>query len=376
MIDRRLSLYLDGARAGAALLVVLSHWAYERFSGGHFLWIRDLNLGSDAVVLFFVLSGFVIAFTASEKDRDTGEFLFNRATRIYSVALPALLLGYGLDHLGAWAAPAAYDGWWYSPKSLAATLLVGLTFSNEWNVVAIRLGTNGPYWSLSYEVAYYLLFAAAIYLTGLRRIIVIALLALVFGWRVLLLMPAWLLGVLVWRLVRQQRYPDRTAAWTMAVLPPCAYAAALGLGVPHYLMALTQSLLSIDANALDWLLRFSDEFIWNGLIGVLFAIHLLGVAALLARPRTAAAAAPSGTARAIRWMAGASFSLYLVHYPLMQFLEAVLPATLAGTPRYAALLALTLAACLIFAELFERPLARFRAAVNSVLPSGLTRPSA
>ena len=61
MISPRLSVYLDLMRAIAAFVVLLSHFAYPRFTDGAFLVIRDLNLGSDAVVVFFVLSGFVIA---------------------------------------------------------------------------------------------------------------------------------------------------------------------------------------------------------------------------------------------------------------------------------------------------------------------------
>ena len=68
----RLSVYLDATRAIAALVVLLSHFAYPRFTGGDYLIIRELNLGSDAVVIFFVLSGFVIAYTAENRDRLIG----------------------------------------------------------------------------------------------------------------------------------------------------------------------------------------------------------------------------------------------------------------------------------------------------------------
>jgi peptidoglycan/LPS O-acetylase OafA/YrhL len=167
------SLYLDGLRLLAAVTVLLSHFAYERFTGGRWLVIRDYNLGSDAVVLFFVLSGLVIAFAAGTKDRAGGAFLFARATRLYSVALPAVLATLLMDRLGAALDPAAYDGWWHNPAPVAEQLWYGLTYSGEWLSKGFRLGSNGPWWSLSYEVAYYLIFAAAMFLAGALRIVAI-----------------------------------------------------------------------------------------------------------------------------------------------------------------------------------------------------------
>ena len=68
-MTQRFSLYLDFLRFSAAMIVFLSHFAYPRFTDGTYSFIRDLNLGSDAVVFFFVLSGLVIAYTADTKDK-------------------------------------------------------------------------------------------------------------------------------------------------------------------------------------------------------------------------------------------------------------------------------------------------------------------
>jgi len=98
----RLSYHLDLLRFIAAFIVLLSHFAYERFTQGYYAFIRDYNLGSDAVVVFFVLSGFVISFAAIEKDKTAGRFAFSRMTRLYSVAIPALILTLFCDKLGDW----------------------------------------------------------------------------------------------------------------------------------------------------------------------------------------------------------------------------------------------------------------------------------
>lgn len=359
-MTRSFSLYLDLLRFGAAMLVLLSHFAYPRFSGGDLLILRELNLGSDAVVLFFVLSGFVIAYCADQKDRNLQEFAFNRATRIFSVALPALILTYICDQIGAWAAPAAYDSWFYNPMSLAEMLVRGLTFSNEWAGFEARLGTNGPYWSMSYEVAYYALFAVAFYTNGLRRIVLLAAGMALFGLNILLLMPAWLAGVWVYHLVTKKTPITGKASsfYINAALMVAIYAVLLAADMPARLMDLS---LSVFGGQFDAWTRFSNEVLWNNLIALLIAAHLFSVAQAF-KLREVKWPAP----RIIRWLAGGSFSVYLVHYPVMQMLDVTLTTELPDFARAALLLGLVIAATLVFAQIFERSLPRQRAALQSL----------
>jgi len=361
-VNRSFSLYLDLARFGAAFLVLLSHLAYARFTDGNYLFLREWNLGSDAVVLFFVLSGLVIAYTADTKDRTLGAFAFNRLTRVWSVAIPAVLLTLGLDLLGSRLDPPAYTGWWYAAHDPSAMLFFGLSFSTEWGLLPFRLGSNGPYWSLSYEVAYYALFAAAFYLRGGWRVLALVILVPLFGIRPLLLLPIWLLGLVVYRMLRDGVSIGRTHAWMLTLAPPAIYAAALAAGLPKFLLGLT--VMAIGERYVGGLLNFSNEFIWNNLLGFLTAAHFLGVATLLRlhpvpeRPRVDAA---------IRWLAGASFSLYLLHYPVLQFTEAMLPEELPQIVRHPLLLVITLVVCFAGAALFERRLGVFRAALRRIL---------
>lgn len=249
--------------------------------------------------------------------------------------------------------PAAYDGWWHSDVPLPLAVPVSLLFANEWGALGVRLGTNGPYWSLSYEAAYYVLFGLAVYLRGPRRLLMLAAAGLIFGLKVLLLMPAWIMGVAVYRLLAGNRGTPgtgtRVAAATLAVGSAGAYAVCLAAGLPDALSALSSGWLRTPA-----LLRFSDEFLWNALIGGLFAAHLYAMGILLHQTGDAC-----GIARTIRWLAGASFSVYLVHYPALQLMDAALPDA-PGLARDLVLISATLAACLAFARIFERPLPAIR----------------
>lgn len=358
-MNPRFSLYLDGMRALAAVVVLLSHWAYDRFTGGTYSIIRDLNLGSDAVVVFFVLSGFVIGFTAQTKDMTLSDFLFARATRVYSVALPAILLTLVLDRVGMTFRPAAYDGFWYNHVGVLETVARGLSFSNEWTVSAARLGSNGPWWSLSYEVAYYLLFAAVFYLRGRMRYLVPLLLGLVFGLNILLLLPTWLMGLMLWHRLSRTPIPlSQGIALVCALVPAAFYGIALATGLPDTLRAETSSVLGISPAQLSATLRFSDEVIWNSCLGLLTTVHLLGIYSLCRRRE----GKPQNTAlaSAVRWLAGGSFSLYLTHYPVLQFLDAMLDDTVPAAVRDWLLLVLTFMTGLVFAKAFERPLKPFR----------------
>ena len=359
------SVWLNLLRAGAAFVVLMSHWAYPRFTDGRWAWGRDYNLGSDAVVLFFVLSGFVIAYAAYEKDTCFSAFAFARGTRLWSVALPAILLTYGLDQLGVYLWPESYAGWWYAPQELGTMLVLGLTFSNEWIGLATRLGTNGPWWSLSYEVAYYALFAIAFYMGGVRRVVLLTLCALLVGPVILLLMPCWLMGVWLYRRVTSNDVPDPGLGKYYAVLPVVFYGLLQAFGLPMHLMVLTEVIVGPD---LPILLRFSDEVLWNTLLAFGVTLHLWGMASVLRSHDLRQLSRP------VAWVAGGSFSLYVVHYPLLQFLSGGLGVG-SGVVGDMTLLILTIALSLIFAALFERPLPKLRRWIGSAVQAAQTSPS-
>jgi peptidoglycan/LPS O-acetylase OafA/YrhL len=344
-MSRGFSIYLDALRFFAAFLVFLSHFAYPRFSDGRWLWVREFNLGSDAVVIFFVLSGLVISHATHAKRSTAGAYAFDRATRLLSVAFPALLLSAVLDHIGSQIGPHLYAGWIYNPLPLWELLLRGLSFSNEWGGVATRLGTNGPYWSLSYEAAYYALFGIAIFTSGRRRIVLLAAGCLLFGINILLLMPAWLLGVAIRRVIASNLTLSVPMAVLCAIVPVVAYVMALALNVPELLRA--------PLAQFNTALRFSDEFIWNTVLALLVSLHLLGMAQMLREQDHLRHEAR------IRWLAGGSFSLYLVHYPVLQFLAAFGLGG-QGFARDTVLMGCTLVACFAFAEMSERRLPFFR----------------
>jgi peptidoglycan/LPS O-acetylase OafA/YrhL len=63
------SVYLDLLRAAAALLVVLCHASNDEF-GGRWLKHAFSHTGAPGLIIFFVLSGFVISWAAATREKD------------------------------------------------------------------------------------------------------------------------------------------------------------------------------------------------------------------------------------------------------------------------------------------------------------------
>src|SRR5258706_13910378 len=75
-LPRTFSTYLDLLRASAALAVFLVHLTYAEFTGG--VVTRQLQIGRPAGVVFFGLSGYVIAYVARERERTVSAFAVSR----------------------------------------------------------------------------------------------------------------------------------------------------------------------------------------------------------------------------------------------------------------------------------------------------------
>ncbi len=178
VLDPNLSIYLDLLRLVAAFEVVLGH-------ARHFVMPRLPGFISghtgEAVAVFFVLSGFVIAFVAEEKEHSLRAYATARLSRLYSVCLIALLAGFVCDMITQrYGVVPITDHPFYDPAYLT-NLPFALTFTNELWFSHRVFGSNEPYWSLGFEAAYYVIFAAFFYLGRVRGAVIGVLLMLAFG---------------------------------------------------------------------------------------------------------------------------------------------------------------------------------------------------
>lgn len=140
---------LDALRGLTALYVLLHHAQLLPNSR----WGLLLSFGQEAVILFFLLSGFVIDHSLRNRRFNTGRYLQLRTRRIYPIFLVALLLSY--------AAQCVIQGQWAPPmwRDLMGNLLM------LQDAAGLKRGVwfdtfqgNSALWSLSYEWCFYLLF--------------------------------------------------------------------------------------------------------------------------------------------------------------------------------------------------------------------------
>ena len=325
-MQRTTSVYLDLLRFVAAAVVFASHAYPQRLTGGlPALWHFG-SLGNDAVMVFFVLSGFVIAYVADQKERTLKSYSISRFARLYSVVVPALVLTVVVDAIGSRLAPGLYDAAWFATDKPLWRIAANLLFVNELWLTSVRPFSNVPFWSLSYEFWYYALFAAVFYLGSWHRFAAMAVMVLIVGPKILLLLPVWLLGVCVYYFTKTQSISDIAGA---------AFAlGSLACYVAFHLFDLSRL---IDGATAQWLgtaaierLNFSKDFLSDYVIGILVALHLVGISAVSHR------LGPFLPERPIRYLASFAFALYLFHYPLLFFFAAVAERT--GTAEYRSLL--------------------------------------
>lgn len=363
-MSRSFSLYLDVLRLMAALVVVASHSVYVTTD-----WSRwwPNSVGHNAVVVFFLLSGYVIAYVADHKENNARVFWLSRLARIYSVAVPALLITMLADQIGLAIQPGFYARGLTTHDLAGVRLLASLVFANELWLVSIMPFSNSAYWSLCYEMSYYLLFSLWCF-GGARRKTWLALAALVIGPKILLLAPVWLLGVVVYR-HRGWRALGEPLCWALWLVSIAGIVTYQGLDTGAALSAWTKSVVG------DWLylrLHFSKHFVGDYLLAVLIAANFVGFRGIAHRfaPLLDLLAVP------IRTSASLTFSIYLFHLPLVLLMALLLGGLPLGASKLALVAGLSVSVCAVLGFITERRkddlrrwLARQRPFISQAVPA-------
>lgn len=309
-MSKSFSIYLDLVRFLAACLVYLYH-SNQRLLVSSVL--PASSYGHSAVIVFFVLSGFVIAFITDTKEKDVISYTASRLSRVYSVVLPALILTIVLDAIGRQLYPALYD---YPFDQFMLRSAAGLMLLAEVWFVSITIFSNVPFWSICYEVWYYAGFAMVIFLPRRSACWMIIALAALLGPKIVLLAPIWIAGVVLYR-------------WQVFNTLSEFHAWALVLGSIVGIIAFHQfDIAALGANQIRALigsrwhaeLTFSKFFLSDYLLGLLVFFNFVG----MRRVCTRLAPVLLSMERPVRALAGYTLTLYLLHQPLFLFWGAVL----------------------------------------------------
>jgi len=198
---------LNGIRGLAALYVLIGHarWLlWEGYIEGYLLHPQSYNQASKilvsllaffgkghvAVILFFVLSGFVIHYSIIKREKnklDILDYFKRRFLRIYPPLLFCMLLTLVLDLTGKYI--YGYSIYFQSTPvplineniisnlnwitAIGNLLMVQGIYTHVW-------GTNGPLWSLMYEWWFYMLYPCIFYLYKKNRYLSYAVVWLLF----------------------------------------------------------------------------------------------------------------------------------------------------------------------------------------------------
>jgi peptidoglycan/LPS O-acetylase OafA/YrhL len=335
------SVYLDLVRFVAACLVYVYH-SNQRWLVGDVLPLS--HYGHSAVIVFFVLSGFVIAWVTDVKENDWRNYFASRLSRVYSVVVPALVVCLLLDGLGRqlWAVP--YGG--YPFDKIPVRLGASLFMLNEPWFVSITSLSNVPFWSITYEFWYYVLFGMVCFLPRRWAWWAAGGLLLVLGPKIALLAPIWVAGVVLYRWQRLHLLPLGWA-WVLVV---GSTAMIIAGHVQGFFDALAEVFKHVVGPAWFNQFTFSKFFLGDYVLGLLVFCNFVGM-------RKVAPTLPGvfeAMAGPVKWLAGYTFTFYLLHQPLFLFWGAVLRGDPSSHLGWWLVTALTLGSVLVLGLVTEK----------------------
>lgn len=312
-----LSSVLNHIRWISAFLVLLGHartnfWLdYQELSSGSLVLTCAYflsNLATQAVVCFFVLSGFLVGGKCLLEFQSgvfsPSRYAIDRLVRLYVVLIPALIVSGLLVFVGRNLIPLPEC--LYDPRSISSMIITNLFFLQ--NTATAPVCNNFPLWSLANEFWYYLLFPLILFAVYARQRtvsiilstgIVVYLLKTAHPDRhdVLLYFPVWLIGTAAsrWRVAISPLIPASALAVALFVsrnLGPMTlvqiasdYFIALSIGV-------LLSALNTDRSDLDSARAVGKAREWSSIVGAKLAAF--------------------------------SYSLYMIHAPILSLLHKLL----------------------------------------------------
>ncbi|MBN2166875.1 MAG: acyltransferase [Marinilabiliaceae bacterium] len=145
---------LEITRGIAAILVVFNHAinSFQYFkTNNNFLFNFIGQWGTEAVIIFFVLSGVVIAMSQERTHKSASDFLINRVVRIVPIFIISVVI--------------TLIAYWLIDNTLpdVGTILGNVFFFGTiQGFIVPTFGLNLALWSLSFEMAFYVLFCFVI----------------------------------------------------------------------------------------------------------------------------------------------------------------------------------------------------------------------
>lgn len=325
---------LDGLRAIAIAIVVLSHSQYSKMVPGGF-----------GVTLFFFLSGFLITTILRDELVKTGTlslkiFYLRRTVRIIPPMLFSILLVVVISRFRLLGDNFILENVW--------TDILFLT--NYADLFGAASQTSIPLWSLDVEEHYYLLFPLLLMLTFRKK-----------PWAIF---AAICLGVLLLRYALEPVYGEKLRFWTHTRIDSLLFGSILALWrnpIDHERagFATHWGTLAVGGALLLATFVIRDETFRQTLRYSLQGLALMFVFTFAIQDRGWAAQILAS--RPLRWLADISYTLYLIHMPMIRLVG---PFVQSHTLAFVLGVVLAVAVSQAVREVIEKPLSRWRRAVE------------
>ena len=296
--------WLDWIRFGAALIVLLTHTRDVIFveyslldpaSHNFFVVIfyALTRLGTEAVIVFFVLSGFLVGGPAYERVKgnnfSVSQYSIDRAIRILVPLLPVI----------------------------GITVLVGLYIGNEPEIITKAVGhifsvqgayaplfnNNIPLWSLAYEIWFYIIAGALAYIFLRAGAIGGKVIAAIFlGLSVAVFLQLKVLYLIIW-FIGAAAYVYRPRSVKRGWVALGVLVIILGVGARQF--SKSSSFFSVGVDGLAYGVAAGEFLIALGMCLVISNLFLMQ-------------SKFTSFGNLGKFLASFSFSLYLIHQPILR----------------------------------------------------------
>ncbi|SDC03034.1 Peptidoglycan/LPS O-acetylase OafA/YrhL, contains acyltransferase and SGNH-hydrolase domains [Paenibacillus sp. UNCCL117] len=320
VVDQRskAAYYLHALRWFSAFYVMIYHLRPVLFKGYEQLEQKSLlvkglyaatSIGNEFVMLFFVLSGYLIAGSVLRSVAagtwSWKTYLLNRVTRLWVVLFASLLLTYVWARAQLFLFPQ-YDRF---SDSLGWLDFVGNLLFLQ-GLVVPNYGENIPLWSLCYEFWYYMIFPCLILAFVANRIwkrvvygAAFLVMAVLLGKAIMLYFLIWLLGAAL-VLVPAPRISERLL--TRVAVPAAGCVSAVLLVAGKAVAGANEHAAGLAGFLAVW-------FISVGFAALIYAI--------LHGYKRQASVQEVKRLHVHVVLAGFSYTLYLTHYPIVNFVR-------------------------------------------------------
>jgi peptidoglycan/LPS O-acetylase OafA/YrhL len=314
------------------------------------MFFAATRAGTEWVLVFFVLSGFLIGGRVIERLQqgtfDLHDYSIDRLSRIWVPLAPAL----------GWSALVAF---WIGDPVRCVDFFGNLTGFQ--GILVQNFAGNHPLWSLSYEIWFYILGGGlAAWIVGYREtriaaIIVLGLALAVFSVLNVAFLFAWLSGALTYWLHKERRIPLLGAFGVVLI-------------VTGYLVCqISSATVSIDTSIWRRWVPPND-------VGII--ILSMGVALVLPFIANCKPTTSFGKSMEVvgTKLAAFSYTLYLTHYPVLYLWDHYFPdrhaaITLGSVAQYQAKILSALLLAWVLYLPFERQTLRVRLLLKGYFPS-------